>query len=104
MLYFWKKKYLNKQKELVRYVYLTCLQGHLESEKFLRRCVQCQSFKMSISVLRNRLCSKSYQLERHTVFDLNSGFSENLVIFLLHLFLKILYFVIPSDSQVNVLL
>lgn len=104
MLYFWKKKYLNKQKELVRYVYLTCLQGHLESEKFLRRRVQCQSFKMSISVLRNRLCSKSHQLERHTVFDLNSGFSENLVIFLLYLFLKILYFVIPSDSQVNVLL
>ena len=37
---------------------------------------------------RNRPPSKSSQLGRHTVFDFNSGVSENLVVYLLHLILK----------------
>lgn len=37
---------------------------------------------------RSRLPSKSFQLGRHTVFDFNSGVSENLVVYLLHLILK----------------
>lgn len=48
---------------------------------------------------RNKLPSKSSQLERHIVLDLNSGVSEILVMYILHLILKNSELCNTSDNQ-----